>query len=211
MAKKSRSRSSGSPKSRSGIHATRGEYVRTRSKEKIPGWVLAVGGAAVIGGIVAMSRNASATPSQPAPLPEPLPTPTVTPVQRFEPPPPSGYQPDQLVIRLRGSDLARQIFAFQSLMYSFNKTDHPPDGVIGPVTRQLVLDINTAGSFPGGNSFSNRMYERAQSVILRERGLSARPERLIPMRLPADVIQSVNMTILRDFPNAILLQALSST
>jgi hypothetical protein len=123
---------------------------------------------------------------------------------------PNGPQaPATLISRLRTSDSARQIFALQSLFYSYGFTNASPDGLEGPVTDGLIAQINSLGSFTNEPArFTARSIGNAAAVLSQRYGA---PRRVIPFTLPNDVINLVNASIARVSSLAPLLQVLPTT
>jgi hypothetical protein len=97
-----------------------------------------------------------------------------------------------LITRLNTNNGARQLFAFQALLYSSHYTDYLPDGLIGDHTRTMIADINRrAGDTTSSDDFGPGMYARAELT----RVANGKPlDRLIPP-LPQATITAVNNTI----------------
>jgi hypothetical protein len=68
------------------------------------------------------------------------------------------YTPDRIAL-LQSSEQARQIYAFQYLMWSYGETQSPPDGVYGPNTQAMmnqvysVMEMATEALGPAPSSF----------------------------------------------------------
>jgi len=142
---------------------------------------------------------------------EPSPSLASTPTPRPVPsrPPTESEIHAALVSRLRNSEEARENFGFQSLLYSWEYTDAIPDGLMGPVTRGLIKQINMADnplldSAHASDRFDRQLMNRAMNVLITRIGYS--PNRLLPFTLPADVVHLANVTLDRMSPNIAVLQ-----
>lgn len=147
-------------------------------------------------------------PEPPAVTPPPPPPPGSPPVPPSTPPPVAGTPSHStLVSRLSSSDAARQVFAYQALMYEWNITGAVPDGLMGPVTAGLIrsLDIQSSISPPSGNFRGATSVRRLVDVIRRTNGGNLPAPRLLPFTLPRSVISQVNATGTR-IGSPILLQ-----
>jgi hypothetical protein len=128
----------------------------------------------------------------------PPPTPTTP------PPVPHTVQHQTLLQRLRGGDAARQIFGFQSALYSTGFTGVVPDGLLGPTTAGLIRSVTAmagspvSGVFRGRQTFSDLASANAHRFATGAAGYQlVHSPRLIPMALPADVIRLVNASTTR--------------
>lgn len=132
-------------------------------------------------------------------------------IPTFTPPPPSGLGSEPaLIARLRGGDQARRIYYLQSLLYSAGMTDVPPDGLAGPVTASWVRDINQRAGFPNDpTTVTDAVLARLPLAVSEIQGPNL-TYRVVPQRLPQDVIDLVNATARRAYPVAVLLQAQAS-
>lgn len=169
-------------------------------------WI--VGGAAAVGAILLVRRSSQAsvvpttfTPAVPAPIPlTPRPTPGTT------QPAPALSATDVIIRRLRSSEGAREVFSFQSMMYSWRATEYTPDGVVGPLTRSLIKRVNAVpGGPPPSDVFVPGVLGKALDYLTVY--ASDVTPRVIPFRLPRDVIDAVNATTHRILPTGPVLQA----
>jgi len=115
---------------------------------------------------------------------------------------------------LRQSVQHRRVFLFQAAMYSYLQNSNLPDGIIGPITRQMILTINTASGNPtAGTAWSDNVLRRLATGLRSLVGnwdLSAAPVRVVPLNLPKDLIDQINadgLVVAADVP---LLQMFSS-
>lgn len=112
----------------------------------------------------------------------------------------------EIVARLRSSETARQIFAFQAMMYSWRAFDWLPDSWDGPNTQTMTRTVNTRpGVVNPSSTFRPAVLDLA-NTYLTNREIEVTPRMIY--KLPADVIHLVNATMLRNVPGGPLLQSL---
>ena len=99
---------------------------------------------------------------------------------------PNGADPSpSLVARLRGSDLARQIFYLQAWLYSIGFTSAVPDGIEGPVTDSMISGA-TQGAYSSYGPGVMAAVRQGTATLSNSGTL-----RNIPFTLPSDVIAAV--------------------
>lgn len=181
-----------------------------RRGKKSPPWGLIAAGAGIAGvGTLIWYKMAHAAP---AALPSGTQTSALPPGVTATAPshtttagtPSQGYTPTygiggvqdpspSLVSRLTASDQARQVFALQSLLYSYGYTDAIPDGIEGGETDYLIGQINQLGSFSGEpNHYTRNTIRNAYQVMQARFGSNPIDYRVLPYSLPSDVIDAVN-------------------
>jgi hypothetical protein len=163
--------------------------------------------------------SSTSTTLAPAQLPPPNPAPAApariiqdsmpSPAPLRTAPPSATEKRTLLINRLRSNEEARENFAFQSLLWSWEYTNAVPDGVMGQVTRGLIKQINMADNptldiAHASDRFDGQLMNRTMQVLINLKGHS--PNRLLPFTLPIDVVHAVNTTFDRLSPNIAVLQ-----
>lgn len=195
----------------------------SRAKGGAPGWVVpVVGGAALLGLGYLLLRSSGASAATPLPADASVPTTPLPPgtatVDGRPATSPTGYTPpvpgptpsrlEALVARLRASDDARKVYYFQSIPYAFGYTNDRPDGIVGPRTRALITYVATQNGVADHGVVTDQLVRFVGPTMQAWAGdPTARPTRVVPDALPADVKALVNATARRVAPDGFLLQA----
>jgi hypothetical protein len=112
---------------------------------------------------------------------------------------PNGADPSpSLVARLRGSDLARQIFFLQAYLYSIGFTSAIPDGIEGPVTDSMISGA-TQGAY---TSYGPGVLTAVRQGVMNT--ANSNTLRNLPFTLPSDVIAAVQTSAGSVDPGSIL-------
>lgn len=111
---------------------------------------------------------------------------------------------------LRQSVRNRRVFLFQAGMYSYLNVNQVPDGKFGPYTQQLVQIINNAtGNSMASANWSDAALTRLAPGLKSLTGvedLSQASAQLLPLSLPGDLINQINLDGLSVAADVPLLQ-----
>jgi hypothetical protein len=76
-----------------------------------------------------------------------------------------GPSASGLDARLQSSEQAREVWIFQAELYMYSVTTALPDGIIGPVTQNLITTVNSATGYGSSNEWTQEMVQRARQYI----------------------------------------------
>ena len=129
-----------------------------------------------------------------APSPAPAPSPVA----------PQETSAQRIVDRLRSDFNARLVWYFQAILYSFGYTNANPDGAVGPVTTQMISDVQQmTGNDVTGQWDPSAMLPMARNAMAGWSG-GASPSRFVlnSQQYPSDLLSQIQGEAQAVDPNA---------
>jgi len=103
-----------------------------------------------------------------------------------------------IAARLQGNPAALQLYAFQALAYETRLTDALPDGLMGPVTSQVISSLQQRDNLPITGTFDPSLISAIVDVTGYTAGASLRP---LPDALPDAIVSQLNAFIASQVPD----------